>query len=396
MNLRNVFKAISSELFAKFKKSAEIQHNVGKGDNREDALMDFLKENLPKRYALGSGEVISSDNSISKQCDIVIYDADHCPILVTSKTHSVYPIESVYGVIEIKSVLTSSELEKSYANIQSVKNLVKDEYFAHSTSPGSTIGIKKPMIFAAVFAYSVDRSLDAVSKQADLLDKGLTRIEFRPELISILEHGIIGPRNSYRDIFNNFKVPDSFENEKLTIHNTKRHTLLRFYLQMLQELNSIILQPLDLKDYLDLPEIIDGHRVRKHEKFLRNLGEENSKKIFKLSQAGIRKIFEYCSKTGAITYRQHMLNAMGPTNIIGMTDERLNELVFDFNPNKLPPLNFSKLFKDENGKVSYPDKAFQPWPIYIDDKAYFVDFSALNENDFEENKEMEPEDFYSD
>ncbi len=71
MDLKNVFKRMSERLMAEFRLSAEINHAVGKGTFREDAFKTFLKEYLPDRYAVGSGEVISSQNRISGQLDVV-------------------------------------------------------------------------------------------------------------------------------------------------------------------------------------------------------------------------------------------------------------------------------------------------------------------------------------
>src|SRR5690348_6721942 len=136
MNLRNVFKAISEKFAAEFKISSQFKHPVGKGDNREAALREFLKEYLPKRYSVGRGEIISSGNIVSKQCDIVIYDAEFCPSLIVSEHHALYPLESVYGVIEVKSTLTAQDLDMAYENIRSVKELVRDEHFRLSSTAG--------------------------------------------------------------------------------------------------------------------------------------------------------------------------------------------------------------------------------------------------------------------
>lgn len=140
MDLRSVFFNIGLELQAKFRLSAQVNHNGGKGAVREDAFAGFLREYLPKRYSVGSGEVVSSENRVSRQCDIVIYDAEQCPRLLASDSHSIFPIESVYGVVEVKSTLTSEELRKAYDVVRSVKSLASTRSFTLSPVAGFAIG----------------------------------------------------------------------------------------------------------------------------------------------------------------------------------------------------------------------------------------------------------------
>jgi hypothetical protein len=93
MDIRNIFKEISEQLLSEFRKTAEVNHSGGKGDLREDAFRDFLHDYLPKKYATGQGEIITPENRMSGQLDIIIYDPMHCPRLIKSNSHSVYPIE---------------------------------------------------------------------------------------------------------------------------------------------------------------------------------------------------------------------------------------------------------------------------------------------------------------
>jgi hypothetical protein len=74
MDIRNIFKEISEQLLSEFRKTAEVNHPGGKGDLREDSFRKFLSDYLPKRYAVGRGEVITPENRVSGELDIVIYD----------------------------------------------------------------------------------------------------------------------------------------------------------------------------------------------------------------------------------------------------------------------------------------------------------------------------------
>lgn len=110
MDLNQLFSSIETTMMARFKESGFINHSGDKGENREEFLMDFLKNHLPKRYGVTKGEVITKEGLRSHAIDIIIYDAVNCPILYSGKT-SILPVEGVYGIIEVKSSLSKSEFE---------------------------------------------------------------------------------------------------------------------------------------------------------------------------------------------------------------------------------------------------------------------------------------------
>jgi hypothetical protein len=104
LDIRIVFKEISDQLLSEFRKITQVTHSGGKGDLREVAFRDFLRDYLPARYAVGTGEVITPENRHSPELDIIIYD----PALIRSPSHAVYTIESVYGAISMKSHLVAN------------------------------------------------------------------------------------------------------------------------------------------------------------------------------------------------------------------------------------------------------------------------------------------------
>ena len=81
-----------------------------RGGQREEAIRKFLSENLPRRYGISKGFVVSHDGIQSDQCDVIIYDADTSPIFYTDVNQEILPIESVYAVIQVKSRLTPTSL----------------------------------------------------------------------------------------------------------------------------------------------------------------------------------------------------------------------------------------------------------------------------------------------
>lgn len=131
MNIKGIFEGIAAKMLTDFDQiQSQIDHAGDRGEDREETVKDFLAKYLPKKYALGSGQIIDRNGGISRQCDIVIYDAFNCPLLLVKEGYQLYPAESVLGVIEVKSIFGSSTIPECVRNIQSVKKLARSEPIA--------------------------------------------------------------------------------------------------------------------------------------------------------------------------------------------------------------------------------------------------------------------------
>lgn len=382
MNLLRVFESISIQLVAQFRKSAEIKHSGGMGSVREDALKDFLKEYLPRKYGVGSGEVITSDNVVSGQLDAVIYDNDHCPLFLHSSSHSLFPVESVYGAISIKSNLDSTELKDAYANIRSLKKILSRQGFSHKPTSGMFQGMAAPVPVTAIVAYAANRSLEAIAKQVKELDAELEDLFYRPDFVVVIGLGLIGPREKLRGDFNKYELPRAAD-KLCELRATGRHTLLRTYMQILDELNSIQLKPLDLQSYFDMPRLEGEYRVRRHDKFMIKTHATGQTTVKKLGANALKKIVEGSKQ---VTLRQHYENAYGsvPQGAEKLYD--LNTMVYEYNPKNSPPLTQAMRF--ENGEP-VSDGGFYPYSIEIDGRQYLIDMNSfIDDDDFEDNPDV--------
>jgi hypothetical protein len=395
MDVRVIFREISEQLLSEFRKTAQVKHTGGQGTLREDAFAKFLSDYLPTRYAVGRGEIISSMNHISGQLDVVIYDPSHCPTLLKSSAHAVFPIESVYGVVSIKSTLSSSELKDAYQNVANAKRLVDPRGFMSSSTPGLSMGMAAPRIVGVVLAYQADRSLDAIAEQARKLDAELAdQLILRPDFIAVLGDGMVGPSHQLRSEGNAFSLPAKLD-ELSRIRRTKRHTLLRVYLQLLAEMNALVLRNLDLRPYLDMPARIGGHLVGRS-RFVRTPIGMNltDGRVIRLTAKGVEKIVKHAKAGGAVTMQQHCMNTLGLLPQ-GVTPQFLAGLVFEYNPRNLPPLDISKITRDAQGQVEMPKDCYQPVPIRIDGEPYFVDMFALDADDMEEDPDIDADELLS-
>lgn len=134
--IRGILLEHHKTIFAK----EQAQHPGIRGTLHENLVRNFLREQLPQKFYLGAGQVISSNQvmdenkliqNLSNQIDIVIFDALNHPILLPH--YELYPIEGTLAVIEVKSHLNKAtlvgtkEIPGALSNIRSAKRLISSE-----------------------------------------------------------------------------------------------------------------------------------------------------------------------------------------------------------------------------------------------------------------------------
>jgi hypothetical protein len=93
------------------------------GAIRENIIGRFLRPYLPDCYSIGTGQIFDSTDAMSRQIDVILYDQLFSTVLFKGDDILLLPYESVYGTIEVKSNLSSTELKTAIDNIASVRAL---------------------------------------------------------------------------------------------------------------------------------------------------------------------------------------------------------------------------------------------------------------------------------
>lgn len=88
-----------------------IPHQGEKGRANELSLTRVIERLVPGRYGVGSGVVIDSDGTASKQMDIIIYDRVDEPQVMAQTTQFLFPVENVRACIEVKTTLNEREIQ---------------------------------------------------------------------------------------------------------------------------------------------------------------------------------------------------------------------------------------------------------------------------------------------
>lgn len=122
-----------SEIFQKQTRilSAVLPHAGERGKNDEERFRSFLVQCLPQRFSVGTGFVVCSNADVkdSAQTDIVIFDHFSNAPLYRELAAAVYAVESVYGVIEVKAVLTRKELGRAAIAIRRIRDLANHKHY---------------------------------------------------------------------------------------------------------------------------------------------------------------------------------------------------------------------------------------------------------------------------
>lgn len=100
---------------------AAIAHAGEKGRALENGVHTLVRSILPAEYGLATGFVVFDTPEgprLSSQLDIIIYDAIRSGPIISLETCDVFPLEAVYGYVEVKATLRSSsdEAEKPADN----------------------------------------------------------------------------------------------------------------------------------------------------------------------------------------------------------------------------------------------------------------------------------------
>lgn len=106
---KDLFKNKFMNMVNTAKSIIKMDEDGTKGYLREYFLHEVLEEMLPVHIGAGSGIIVkpikkdSGVNPESSQCDVIIYDKRILPPFIANTKISVYPIQSVIGIIEVKT-----------------------------------------------------------------------------------------------------------------------------------------------------------------------------------------------------------------------------------------------------------------------------------------------------
>ncbi|MFV2045394.1 MAG: DUF6602 domain-containing protein [Anaerolineales bacterium] len=178
MDVNQIFDGIGQKMLNEFDHiSSQLPQAAAVGADREDALSKFLAEFLPTKFAVSRGFVMDHEGTVSSECDIVVYDPASCPLLYVEERNRVFPCEAVAATIEVKSRLSSANLEDAMGKIRRIKSMRRQA--------GPLAGV--------IFAYRSQWSKDPITSLADriqVLHTGVDPSQFM-DLVCVLDSGLV-------------------------------------------------------------------------------------------------------------------------------------------------------------------------------------------------------------
>ena len=273
MKIIDIIKSNSKVLEAKLESSKLYDHNGLKGTCREEDLIRIIRDCIPECYGLKAGQVFSQDNQISNQIDVVIYDAIFSNYFKKDSSSFLFPAESIYGSIEVKSFLNKENFDMAINNIKSVRMLNREKATCLDVTPISHLDLSKN-----TFSYNENRTneylniifaYDSVSE--DTLNKYVEDLkddfEMLPTFIYVYKKNILYTK--VEKIDKQYHVSMNNKNNSCyAVGNYKDNSLTVFFLMINAMLEQIKLKSIDytklLNDNLQGlrfgPEIIIGEK----------------------------------------------------------------------------------------------------------------------------------------
>lgn len=190
LNIRDLFVEAGKQLRSEFEFIRKTNCHYGEsGSEAEAILQNFLNNHLPKRFSAGSGIVIDTENNISSQTDVIVYDAYNSPVYRKGSNVLILPSDNVASVIEVKSKLSKSELKDAAAKISSVKKLRKTP-INEADQPGTFSSTLITKTLGIVFAYDSVTSLKTLSLNLAEINEEYPWDEWI-DMVVVLDKGII-------------------------------------------------------------------------------------------------------------------------------------------------------------------------------------------------------------
>ena len=105
-----------------FKIDNKLIHPLEYGMYRERCAKELLGFICDKSIAISDGFIISADNNVSTQCDIIMYQRDTMSI-IDNGISNFFPVEIVKCIGEIKSTLNKNDLRKALVKMAQNKQM---------------------------------------------------------------------------------------------------------------------------------------------------------------------------------------------------------------------------------------------------------------------------------
>ncbi len=364
--LENPFASIQEKMLLDYREAAAISHPGDKGTAREGVLRAFLKEKayLPARYAVsdGSSHIISPTGHSSAQMDLVLFDAMNTPRLLSMGDIQFFPIECVYGVIEVKSDLDSVKvIEDGLNKIATFKTLQSPDKQADAG-------------FGILFAYDASLKWKSVMDAVEHWQNEHSSNQW-PNLVVVLNQAAIAQVNDRRLALSSKEIA-AITAPALMPVIADDSVMLEFYLFLMDLLSTMTLRPASIRQYVSLPAIAGKHSVSFGFGHMGEIGHcsKHGQYLRKISEKSVERILAECKHASKFNPRALLSEAHGDSDILGGRAQSggLGGICL-YNPEGCPVpdiLTKPQKLKMDGKEVWTEALAYDP--IFVDDQEYWI------------------------
>lgn len=244
--LRRIFQLESQVL------TATLPHSGERGRNDEERLRAFLAKVLPRRFSVGTGFLVCSNSTVpaSRQIDTVVFDEIHNSPLHRELAAYVFPIEMVYGTVEVKGLLKPNDLVPTLRSIAQVRRLAKEKQYVVYGSTSAGQDRPDQLYVAAVevtdklapraFIFAYDATWKTMSGFRNALQQALKKV---PDAHI---HGVIVLAKEWFA----YQIPYTREERRVKYYSD--NSLLRFIKKMMHDLGSFPMHQMSIDRYLNI------------------------------------------------------------------------------------------------------------------------------------------------
>ncbi len=187
---KNSFSKISKELFTNDKE--KLIHPGEFGMYRESIARKFLKSFTPANLDIDQGFLINSNDEVSTQCDIVIYNPKYTPLLKNRELQRFFPVETVCSVGEVKSILSFSDFKIALLKLAKTKKIseyVKNPSIIFRSKAGDFSPKQYPNDLISTFIICQKLDFD-LKRIIEVYDTSI-EVRHRHNMILSIEDGLI-------------------------------------------------------------------------------------------------------------------------------------------------------------------------------------------------------------
>jgi len=198
----------SRELFENLDKRNKLLHAGEFGMFRENICDELIRFTIPSKYKTATGFLINSYDEVSSQCDIVIYDFNNAPLIQDGSYNRFFPVESVVGIGEIKSRLTTKMLCDALVKLaknKEIKKIHPSKVFCVNKPDN---GVFNPSIncYDTIFSFLICESIENfnfnhLKNEIDTFyQTNDIKYDFRHNIILSLDDGVLIYLNQFEDL----------------------------------------------------------------------------------------------------------------------------------------------------------------------------------------------------